>query len=214
MLQWRMIFLLVPAIIGLTPMTARNQTGHYTWSVSASETDPFVNTGPVPNDDFLFFYLWFVEGCHPSPPGGMYSAEFKLATSPSWTIVGTFAQNSFLEAGPAPDPSGKNFILAVAGCPTGPVVARSMFLSSTNQPGRVDFTVTDEDFYGWDLNQVIATANCEDPPVLSEWPANMAVIGYATEGAGPHQLSGNGCTVGGPVSVESRSWGRMKALYR
>jgi hypothetical protein len=47
--------------------------GEYVWSISSSETDPLVNVGPIPDDDWL--YLWIAAA------EGFVGAEFRVTGS-------------------------------------------------------------------------------------------------------------------------------------
>ena len=198
---------MVLALLAVLPTTALAQNGYYTWSVSGSPTDPFDNNPANPGPGLQTLYLWFVEGCHPADTGGMSAAEFKLVTT-GWTIAALLPQNSFLEVGPSADATGKNVLMAVGGCPTGPIVAANLLVTAVGA-GRVGFASTDA---GEGLSQVAATIECSANPVLNEWPSVMRCIGYATQDDGsPNQDHGQDCNV---TPVDSGSWGQIKGLYR
>lgn len=189
------------------PAAAFAQGGYYTWSVSASDVDPFVNSAAVPPAGLFTLYLWFVEGCATAETGGMAAAEFKVNKPAAWTFVGSNVQNGFLDAGPGPG-AGKNFLLAVGSCPVGPVVASHLVFFVPGTGGRVGFTVTDN-VSG--LSNLNGTVDCAPNPALHLWPEFVRCAGFATSDALPFQNHGSGCTV---TSVEEESWGKVKGLYR
>jgi hypothetical protein len=83
------------------------------WTVSASATDPFVNSGPLAPGASLYLWLY----CNSTLTSGMAAAEFDLLAT-DLIVTGFVPLNGFLSAG-----SGANILIAVAGCPSGPVVA-------------------------------------------------------------------------------------------
>jgi hypothetical protein len=99
----------------------------YLWTLSTSDTDPFVNTGPLPPQGCL--YLWFV--C--TSQGGLAAAAFDLVGD--LNILGFIPMNGFLDVFPQPP---EQFVLAVPGCPSGPVVAGKVLV--TMDPVSVEST--------------------------------------------------------------------------
>jgi hypothetical protein len=190
------------------PAAALAQGGYYTWSISASNVDPFVNSAAPPPASLATFYLWFVEGCHPADTGGMASAEFKVKPSAAWPMVAIIPQNGFLDAGPGATAAGKNFLLAVGSCPVGPVVAANLLITTNGGGGRVGFTVSDN-VSG--LSNQNGTVDCDPNPSLHLWPEFVRCVGFATTDMLPFQSHGSGCTV---TPVEGSSWGQIKGLYR
>ena len=81
------------------------------WSISASETDPAVNGGPL-GGAVGYLYLWL--DCAYNE--GMAAAAFVLEGD--LPLLSFTPRNGFLNAG-----TGNELLLAVGGCPTGPVVA-------------------------------------------------------------------------------------------
>ena len=188
------------------PAAALAQGGFYTWSISSSQVDPFVNSSAV-TPGFSTFYLWFVEGCHSEDTGGMASAQFKVNVPTGWAFVAAVMQNTFLDAGPAPGADGKQFLIAVGSCPTGPVIAANLLITST-ATGRMGFSVTD-DVGG--IGVINGTVDCGINPSLHNWPEFVRCVGFATPDALPFQAHGSGCTI---TAVEDESWGNIKGLYR
>lgn len=80
----------------------------YGWSISASSTDPSVNSGALPVP-LASLYLWF--SCHTND--GMSAAEFDLVTTGKDIVhLSTDFLNGVLNAGTFDRP-----LLAVGGCP-------------------------------------------------------------------------------------------------
>jgi hypothetical protein len=172
-------------------------TGQYEWTISFSDTDPNVQTGA----DFAAFgtlYLWYT-GCNTIPAGaGMSAAEFDAAVT-GWNLVGFNTANGFLNAGTA-----TALLLAVGGCPTGPVIAGSWTALGTAGKLALKASAT---------NGVVGTVDCDIiNPVIWSFPTNMRIAGAISAGqAGPVQDWGNGCNTD---PVDSSSWGSVKSLYR
>ena len=157
----------------------------YGWTVSKSAVDPLINSGlPTGGVDTLF--LWFY--CSSE---GMASAEMTLESTPPGNVLGFNVMNGYLNAGNA-----TNLLLAVGGCPNGPVVAGSILILHA-----VPLTVC--------LTGANVTVDCSADP--SAWPHE--VKGYA-------DLALPLCLTDTPgkdlcvTSVEESSWGSIKGLYR
>lgn len=160
----------------------------YLWTISASDTDPYVNTGP-PAAGVATLHVWLA--CSTM---GMSAAIFELG----WEGITPLAFTpccGFLFTG-APS---ECLLLATGGCPSGPIRAGELLvLDPTGAGGRIwPITCRHED-----LNY---TVDCDpDPQIhLNAW------IGYASDGSPP--ASQGTC---GPISVEGTSWGRVKDSYR
>jgi hypothetical protein len=176
--------------------TARAEGPPYGWSISASSTDPFVNTTPFVAG-VQTVYLWLVCSTPaPAGPGGMAAAEFALCSSnPSNVILATTTMNGFLNAG-----SPTQLLLAVGGCPTGPVHAANILMMNA-VPGQVCICPSA-------ANNLQGTVDCSPNPQVWE-------IGWLglVQGAGePCARTSARCTK--PVSVEESTWGSIKSLYR
>ena len=174
---------------------AEGEAAPYEWSISDSNQDPFVNTDTTTG--FHTVYLWFAcsRSANDGGPGGMAAAEFALVTTPPGANlhVASNVVNGYLNAG-----SATNLLLAVGGCPTGPVVAANL-LVIINVPGNMDLAPSS--------TQTKGTVDCAVNPSL--WPIDWRGIGFL--GLTPHGKGKGGCT---PVSVEESTWGSIKGLYR
>src|SRR5512134_128990 len=102
-------------------MATRAQEAPYRWTISVSDTDPFVNCASVVGKTRTF-YLW-LECCNlpDALEDGMASAEFDIVTTGGLIHVATTPLNGFLNAG-----TTSSLLLAVGGCPCGPIVAASL----------------------------------------------------------------------------------------
>jgi len=161
----------------------------YGWSVSGSATDANVNTG-TPTGGVGTFYLWF--NCNDGD--GMSAAEFDMVVTGISPLAFT-PMNGFLNAGTFPA-----LLLAVGGCPNGPLVAGSILV--LDLPGNIAFAPSA-------ANGILGTVDCVTP-VPNLWP--MEWRGYDNTGApAPESKPGDLCEV---VSVEDGSWGSIKSLYR
>jgi len=180
------------------PTAAFAQNGYYTWTISASNSDPFVNNPPNPGSSLQTLYLHYVQGCFTSPPG-MSAAEFKIIVS-GGSLLAFNVSAPFLNAG-----SGANLLLAVGACPTGPLVAGSILFLPSGGPFRLSLGVSDPP------GMIAATVDCRPAPDAHQWPALVRFVGYATQDAGVNQNHGQDCNV---TPVDDSSWGAVKGLYR
>lgn len=85
----------------------------YDWTISASSTDPFVNTATVPPPDhpIVTYYLWLA-CCNEFGEGGMSAATFDIVKSPPRQHTGATAISGFVNSG-----TGTTLELVVGGCP-------------------------------------------------------------------------------------------------
>jgi hypothetical protein len=175
-------------VLSILLAAAANATAEdYLWTISASATDPYMNTG-APNPGVLTtLHVWLA--CSTM---GMSAAIFELEAD-GMTVLAFTPCCGFLNVG-APSPC---LLLATGGCPSGPIRAGELlvldFVGGRVCPIPCRF---EEDNY---------TVDCGPEPEihLNAW------IGYASDGSAP-------CAQGfcGPISVEDESWGRVKGLYR
>jgi hypothetical protein len=110
--------------------------GLYVFSVSASSTDPFMNTAAAPADSFDF-YVWLVE-----TDLGLSAVEFDVSRE------GADLQSDYFT------PAGDNLFLtwegsgevdlAVAGCPSGPALLGTIHLAATADSVRVNIVQDSE----------------------------------------------------------------------
>lgn len=180
-------WLLIAALfVGLVPCESRAQQC-YAWVVSSSPSILFANTGNFPPGALATVYLWFFA----VGPQGMSAADISVVINPAGAVnvLAFNTSNGFLNAGSVTNP-----LLAVGGCPYGPVVAGSWILLPV--------------FSAWELclGGVAMTVNCEINPIAYPHLSH----GFANGGA-PQTCGGDLC---GIVSVESTSWGMVKSLYR
>lgn len=163
--------------------------GQFGWTLSNSLTDPHANQGTFVSG-ILTLYLHYY--CTTNPTG-LASAEFDLASSNPANLVLAFTpMNGFLNAGGA-----SNLLLAVGGCPAGPVAAGS-FLISANIAGQYCLTTST---IGNNVSVNCVQLNVYD----NDW------VGYSNDGSGPCTSPETLCFT---VAVEDASWGAIKSLYR
>ena len=161
----------------------------YSWSISASDTDPNVNTAPVPASGPASYYLWLT--CTSSFSGAA-SAEFKI------DVVGFFWSNFTPVLGVLNFGAGQDLVLGLGGCRTADFLAGTVNVFATGGPGALCFALSD-------ANGSNVSVDCD--PVNPVTHAN-AYTGLQTDGSDP--CSFGSCT----VSVESDTWGSIKGLYR
>jgi hypothetical protein len=177
----------------LLAAAAANAQQHYGWSVSANPSQPCANTGFFA-PGFVTLYLWYSN----NSPDGLSAADIAVVTSPpgAVTILAFNTSNGFLNAG-----SSTGLLLAVGGCPDGPIAAGNWIIQA-HVPS-------------WELclggNNL--SVDCQINPVA--WPNEH--LGFANQ----TDLSGACCSLFGPceehcgtVSVDSESWGGIKSMYR
>ncbi len=160
----------------------------YGWTLSSSNSDPDLHTG-VSNPSAPFsIFLWLQ--C--SPDSGMAAAQFSLSTPGGVTNFGFTPAGSFLNAGNSVD-----LLLAVGGCPMGPILAGSWGFFPTAagnyclvaSPGESERLTVDCD-----------TVNPLTHP--------STAIGFGVDGD-PSCID-NLCA----SAVEPTTWGAIKSLYR
>jgi hypothetical protein len=176
-LAFTLLFAAVPA-----------QAERYLWTLSASSTDPFVNTGAPGPGGIFELHLWLACSAE-----GMSAASFMVEGSVGLLVLAWNPCCGFLLHGPS-----ECLLLAVGGCPSGPIRAGWFLVFDPGIGGRVcmiDCPV-DEGNY---------TIDC-DPQQPEAHP--NAWIGFASDGMPP---CGSGTC--GPIAVEANSWGRIKGFY-
>jgi hypothetical protein len=162
----------------------------YGWTVSSSAADPNVNTG-VATFGVTNLYLWLqcAEG------DGMSAAEFDMAVT-GFNVLAFTPLSGFLNAGTFPA-----LLLAVGGCPGGPLLAGNMI--AIDLPGNIAFAPSA-------ANNILGTVDCVTP-VPNLWPMDWR--GYDNTGA-PAPESRPEAYLCEIVSVDDESWGSIKSLYR
>jgi hypothetical protein len=154
---------------------------NYNWTISASNSDWFANSVTA-TPGIVTYYLWYV--CADFQRQGMAAAEFDIVPSAGIIHLATTPVNGFLNAGGTP-----NLLLAVEGCPPGPVVAAELLTFVNPIAGSLCIAPSGAN----DRKDVV---DC-DPANPQIWP--FAWIGLETLA---------------PVSVDSESFSEVKARYR
>lgn len=182
----RVLTIVSALLVAASPAFADN----YGWSLSGSATEP---CQPVPLGSLQVVYLWF----NYATDDGMSAMEANLTTSANYSVLGFNVQNGYLNAG-----NQTNLLLAVGGCPTGPVVAGAWNL----------FDLTGTGGFGC-LAGANVTVDCDTVNPVA-WP--HGVSGWNNQGGTACSVlvdGGDGCNPP-VVSVEDTSWGSVKSLYR
>jgi hypothetical protein len=165
----------------------------YQWTLSLSNTDPFVNTG-APVAGLVPVYLWLAGNVPGLPdPGCAAAAEFDMDIT-NWSNFGFSPVAGVLNAG-----NENALLLAIGGCPQGPFLAGSFNLFDGTGAGG-DACLVPSAANGFNV-----TVDCD--PIAPQNHDN-AIIGVST--------IGDPCEVGqlGEVAVEASTWGALKGLYR
>lgn len=181
-------FLSVVAVASVLALATSALAFDFGWTLSGSNTDPMVNTG-TPTPGVLSIYLWYY--CT-NTVQGLASAEFDI-TGSSLPLAFT-PTNGFLNAGGA-----ANLLLAVGGCPAGPLLAGNFLVSDAG----AGFNLCISPSAGVGNN---VSVNCVALDVYEN-----DFIGYASDGSTPCQsFTTDLCE----NAVGSASWGAVKSLYR
>ena len=160
------------------------------WALSDSPTSAFSNSGTAVAG-LVNIYLWFY--CI-NVVDGLASAEFDVVGT-SVPLSFTPA-NGFLNAGGA-----SNLLMAVGGCPYGPVVAGTfLYLDPVGSGFNVCFVPSA-------ANGLLVSVSCVH---FELFPNDY--LGYANDGTAPCESEYELCTFS--TSVEDASWGGVKSLYR
>lgn len=173
------------ALIFATAALAGNEYG---WTISNSNSDPFSNTG-APTGGVATYYLWFQ--C--STVEGMAACEFAI-TSTGISHLATTAVNGYLNAG-----STNQLLLAVGGCPPGPVIACNLLVLDA---AGGEMCITDSQ-----QNGLRVTVDCQAQPTA--FPLNH--IGFSSTGGRPSCDFTGFCP---SIAIEDNSWGSIKGMYR
>ncbi len=188
------VLTIVCALALLAAGTASAQI-EYGFTVSASNTDGRVNSGPTfGSGGPVSIHLWM--DC--SRDDGIAAAEFSLdfdgAAHPGMFGWAVTMFNGWLNAG-----TTQHLLLAVGGCPTGPVHVATWAGFNTGAPLTRNFCLV--------ASPAGNKVGVDCSPTPSTWPVKS--IGLA---AGvPPNCAEELCP---PVSVEADTWGSIKSLYR
>lgn len=184
------------ALVALTGLpSVASAVEPYGWTVSASSTDPYVQTAS-PTQGLFNLWLWLV--C--DEVGGVAAAEFDLTATGDLFLGGIVpTAPSVLNGGsPATSP-----LLVFGGCPTAPMLVATLLCFDLGAGGALCMTPSA-------VNGINVTVDCSFPqPRL--FP--NAVLGFSSDGTAPC-VTGT-CT--DPTSAqepELRSWGGVKGMYR
>jgi hypothetical protein len=175
--------LLAIAVVIVRPEPAASDI--YEWRISKSSTDPYVNFGN-PNGSLDTLFLWL--SC--TQPEGMSAAEMTLETIPAGQVLAFNVMNGYLNAGDA-----TNLLLAVGGCPEGPIVAGSILF-----------------FHIQSLSVCLTGANVTVDCSLNPqaWPHDF----HGYHDSGEPLCINESSFICESFSIESQSWGNIKSLYR
>lgn len=169
--------------------------GCYDWRLSFSATDPWQGWG-TPAAGVHEVYLWLTASWSAD---GMTAAEMVVRSSPGLDFVGFEPRNGFLNAG-----TGSHLLLAVGGCPMGPVVAGKVTLYASDASGG---SVCTEHPGGPGIPIDTVDCNVVEPRA---WPSGYS--GCTTvPGAYPCELM---FFCFGGVPVDRTTWGDLKSMYR
>lgn len=162
---------------------------NYGWSISASSTDPAVNSGSVAPGLPASLYLHL--DC--TTIDGMAAMEADIAAT-GLLFLSFTPLNGVLNAGAA-----TSLLLAVGGCPTDDFLAGAIGVLNLGAGGDVCLVPSA-------ANGTNGTVDCDtiDPQLYDN-----AVVGFSTSG---QQCVSGDCRV--EVSVEAQSWGGVKSLYK
>ena len=160
----------------------------YGWHISASSTDPLVNTS-IPQSGLGTIYLWL--SC--TTIDGLASVEFDLQSA-GFIITGFTPMNGALNAG-----DNTHLLLAVGGCPRENfLIGNWGFFDPSGLGGNA--CLVNSAANGWNVSVDCDTVNPTTHP--------NAVGGFASDGS--TQCATDLCT----VAVESETWGGIKTMYR
>lgn len=168
----------------------------FDFTISASATDPYVNSGPVTGGE-SHLYLWLL--CEHEDQQGT------MAMTAGFSIPDGSANLGFSTTGFPTLNAGDEWLLlmAIGGCPMEPTVLG-------------EWTVLDLVPGGYCLTpdgngQAYAVTDCDQLGGWSTGPVYQ--IGYAAGGVSDCPLT-DGFVCLPAVSVEPENWGRLKSLYR
>jgi hypothetical protein len=180
-------------LVGLLPAPAA-QAQAFSWTVSNSITNPLSPSGPIGAGPNMFagnLYLWL----YCAYDNGMAAAEMDVVELRGGGAPTGFAPlNGFLNAGMA-----TALLLAVGGCPHGPVVAGVFSVGS-------DAFVPDIEI-------------CLVPSAANNRSITVACsgIGYVNNVLGFAKIGSSSCfdvLLCFDLPVQDTSWGKLKSLYR
>jgi hypothetical protein len=176
-------FLTICSVVTVLALAVNaNAQQRYGWTVSGSPTNPCQTTGNV--SGVASIYLWY---CYNSPDG-VSAADISVVVNPAGSALplAFVTANGFLNAG---GPS--NLLLAVGGCPDGPILAGN-WLAQVILPS-----------FEWCLGGLNSSVNCDINPLL--FPNDHH--GFGNGGFVVACVSGMDENCQPTTAVESSSWG-------
>ncbi|MFN8176389.1 MAG: hypothetical protein U0167_00520 [bacterium] len=179
------ILAIVVAVLLVAMPSFANQYG---WTISSSQSTPAANVGGLTPGVLGHLYLWYA--C--SIGGGMSAADFGLQAN-GVIFAGFSPLNGFLNAG-----SGQNILIAVGGCPPGPIAAGDITVFYLGGAGSMCVVNS--------INNIRVTVDCTSPTPRA-W--DLKAVGW--DALGTPACNESLCS---PTAVEPQSWGGVKSLYR
>jgi hypothetical protein len=188
----------VAALLILTAAPTAVAQPFFGWTISNSTTNALSNSGAIAPGPSMFagnLYLWYY--CNVGK--AVAAAEFDIVENAGGGLpTGLNTMNGFLNAGSATAP-----LLAVGGCPTGPILAGVFSVGPDAFVPDIELCIVNSA-----LNNRSITVTCAP----QEGVPNGS-IGFHKTGA-PSCALLNTTTCEPLVSVEANSWGQIKGLYR
>ena len=162
----------------------------YHYSLSGSDTDPFVNQ-EAPIGGLREVWLWLYANCE----DGVAALEFDVVVSSEFVNLVFVPVGNVLNAG-----NQDQVLLAVGGCPSGPFALGYFLVLELSAAGGTMCMVPSA-ANGWNVS-----VDCD--PIAPTTHDNGS-YGYSTDGSIPcGELTS--CV----LAVEETSWGRVKSLFR
>jgi hypothetical protein len=175
-------------LVATATPSARAGSPAFTWTVSASDQDPYVNTS-APWELIQELYVWVI----PREDLDFRSSHFDLVASGDLSVLYLLPINGFLTLA---TPPACGWIYATY-CREEPVAGAILGVWSAGHGGALCMSDCDG-------------TNCSVTCDLREY-AN-SYIGFSSDGSAPCTFTTDGsCS---PVSVEAGSWGSIKSTYR
>jgi hypothetical protein len=181
----------------------------YGLTLSSSSTNPLLNSAAsFPTNGRIFLHL----ACVTEPtPGGVSAmeADVSFPGDEDLNVGGLLYNAGILNGGDADE-----LLLAIPGCPTSGWMIRWVFTDDDGNngapggaaAGEICLVPSDNNTGEFPGGNVMVLVDCATDPAA--WPFNQ--VGFTWGGAVPTCVE-ELCV---PVSVDARSWGAIKTLYR
>ena len=184
-------FMTIVSVLAILAFAGSAFAGQYGWTISSDATNPDVNSSTLA-PGIATLYLWFQ--CNDDD--GMSAAEFDVAGNGFILPLAFTTMSGYLNAG-----SPTALLLAVGGCPSGPVVAGNWLCQVLAAGGDLCLVPSA-------ANGINGTVDCQASPSLFD----NEYRGFSDGGVPcESRVDLNLCET---VSVEDESWGSIKGLYR